>query len=68
MVTSSSGSPHGMKLVSSSYCIPVRNESRPVMMDAFFSGMRVSRGRGKRGTRRGRRKGGEIWYFSYFGL
>ena len=34
-VTSSKGNPHGMRFVSSSYCIPVRNVSRPVIIDAF---------------------------------
>lgn len=34
-VTSSRGSPHAMKFDNSSNCIPVRNESRPDISDAF---------------------------------
>ena len=34
-VTSSRGNPHGMAGRSSSFCIPVRNVSRPVISDDF---------------------------------
>ena len=61
-VASSSGTAHGIKFVSSSNCIPVRNESRPVISDAFFcsrSRRKMTEGEAKQG-RGGRRSRFEV--------